>query len=122
MDYAWFAELAAEILDLAAVLAILAGTVVSTGQFAKAVKAGAPFVSAYERFRHALGRAIIVGLEFLIAGDIIRTVVITPTLESVAVLAGIVVVRSFISFSLQMEIEHRWPWQAGKGAAGDGDV
>lgn len=122
MDYAWFAELVAEVLDIAAVLAILAGTVVSTAQLAVRVKAGAPFVGAYERFRHSLGRAIIVGLEFLIAGDIIRTVVITPSLESFAVLAGIVVVRSFISFSLQMEIEHRWSWQPERGAAGDGDV
>ena len=117
MDYAWFAELVAEILDIAAVIAILAGTIVSTAQFAGSMRARAEFVRAYERFRHALGRAIIVGLEFLIAGDIIRTVVITPTLESVAVLAGIVVVPSFISFSLQMEIEHRWPWQAARRTA-----
>lgn len=50
-------------------------------------------------------------LEFLVAADIIRTVAITPTLESVAVLAGIVLIRTFLSFSLELEISGRWPWQ-----------
>ena len=65
----------------------------------------------YRLFRGQLGRAILVGLELLVAADIIRTVAVTPTLESVAVLAGIVVIRTFLSWSLELEISGRWPWQ-----------
>jgi len=61
--------------------------------------------------RHQLGRSILLGLELLVAADIIRTVAVTPTLESVGVLAGIVVIRTFLSFSLELEISGRWPWQ-----------
>jgi uncharacterized membrane protein len=66
--------------------------------------------NAYQSFRQSLGRAILLGLEFLIAGDIIRTVAIEPTMESVAVLAGIVAVRTFLSFTLELELHGRWPW------------
>lgn len=66
---------------------------------------------AYEFFRRRLGRAILLGLEFLVAADIIRTVAVTPTAESVAVLGGIVLIRTFLSFSLQVEITGDWPWR-----------
>ncbi len=68
----------------------------------------------YHRFRSSLGRAILLGLEFLVAADIITTVAIDPTLESVAVLAGVVLVRTFLSFALEVEIDGRWPWRKGK--------
>ncbi len=63
------------------------------------------------RFRQDFGAAIVLGLEFLVAGDIIRTVVVSPTLENVAVLAIIVLIRTVLSMALQVEIEGRWPWQ-----------
>jgi uncharacterized membrane protein len=66
---------------------------------------------AYEFFRRRLGRAILLGLEFLVAADIIRTVAVTPSGESVAVLGGIVLIRTFLSFSLQLEVTGAWPWQ-----------
>jgi uncharacterized membrane protein len=66
---------------------------------------------AYEFFRRRLGRAILLGLEFLVAADIIRTVAVTPSAESVAVLGGIVLIRTFLSFSLQLEVTGAWPWQ-----------
>lgn len=62
-------------------------------------------------FRNNLGRAILLGLEFLVAADIVHTVAIDPTLDSLAVLAGIVLIRTFLSFSLEVEIEGRWPWK-----------
>jgi uncharacterized membrane protein len=65
----------------------------------------------YRRFREMLGRTILLGLELLVAGDIIRTVAATPTLISVAVLSVIVLIRTFLSFSLEVEISGRWPWQ-----------
>lgn len=64
--------------------------------------------------RSSLGRAILLGLELLVAADIINTVAVEPTLDSIAVLAGIVVIRTFLSFSLEAEIEGRWPWQRAK--------
>ena len=74
---------------------------------------------AYEFFRRRLGRAILLGLEFLVAADIIRTVAVTPTGESVAVLGGIVLIRTFLSFSLQLEVTGAWPWQQRSVAAAD---
>lgn len=67
--------------------------------------------AAFEAFRSDLGRSILLGLEFLVAADIINTVAIEPSLDSLAVLAGIVLIRTFLSFSLEAEIEGRWPWQ-----------
>ncbi len=65
----------------------------------------------YRVFRQQLGRSILLGLEFLVAADIIRTVAITPDARSVAVLAGIVLIRTFLSFSLELEVTGYWPWQ-----------
>jgi uncharacterized membrane protein len=65
---------------------------------------------AYQDLRRNLGRVILLGLEILIVGDIVRTVVVEPTLESVAVLGAIVVIRIVLSFSLEVEIDGRWPW------------
>ena len=62
-------------------------------------------------FRRTLGRSILTGLELLVAADIIRTVAVEPTLQSVLVLGLIVLIRTFLSISLQVEIEGKWPWQ-----------
>jgi uncharacterized membrane protein len=70
------------------------------------------FTSAYRSLRTELGRAILLGLELLVAADIIGTVVVEPTFRGIGVLAGIVVIRTFLSFSLEVEINGRWPWQA----------
>jgi uncharacterized membrane protein len=70
----------------------------------------------YQPYRQQLGRSILLGLEFLVAADIIRTVAITPTFTSVGVLAGIVLIRTFLSFALELEITGRWPWDKRDGA------
>ncbi|MBH0200142.1 MAG: DUF1622 domain-containing protein [Nitrospira sp.] len=70
-----------------------------------------PKLDAYREFRSEVGRSIILGLEFLIAGEIIRTVTVTQTLESVGVLVVIVLIRSLLTLTLDLEIEGRWPWQ-----------
>jgi uncharacterized membrane protein len=67
--------------------------------------------AVYLRFRQQLGQAILLGLELLVAGDIVRTVAASPSLTSVAILAAIVVIRIFLSVSLQVETTGRWPWQ-----------
>ena len=62
-------------------------------------------------FRKALGRSILIGLELLVAADIIRTVAVAPSVENVLVLGGIVLIRTFLSMSLEVEIEGKWPWR-----------
>jgi uncharacterized membrane protein len=69
----------------------------------------------YRDYRRGIGKAILLGLELLVAADIIRTVAVSPTIESVAVLGLIVLVRTFLSFSLEVELYGRWPWQRGGG-------
>lgn len=68
----------------------------------------------YKRLRHELGKAILLGLEVLVAADIIATVVTEPTMEKVLILGLIVLIRTFLSISLQVEIEGKFPWQASK--------
>ncbi|MEO6821187.1 MAG: DUF1622 domain-containing protein [Candidatus Nanopelagicales bacterium] len=98
-----------QVVDAAGVAAIVVGAGVA------ALVAVARFrrheSDVYVEFRQRLGRSILLGLELLVAADIIRTVAITPTLSSVAVLAGIVLIRTFLSFSLELEMTGRWPWQ-----------
>ena len=65
----------------------------------------------YSLYRQDVGRVILLGLEFLIAGDIIRTVVVAPTMQNVLVLGLIVLIRTFLSLSLQLEIEGKLPWR-----------
>ncbi|MGK2939902.1 MAG: DUF1622 domain-containing protein [Solirubrobacteraceae bacterium] len=65
----------------------------------------------YDELRRNLGRAILLGLEVLIVADIVRTIIVDPTLESVAVLGGIVIIRILLSFSLEVEMDGVWPWR-----------
>ncbi|MGW7682240.1 DUF1622 domain-containing protein [Kribbella sp. NPDC054772] len=66
---------------------------------------------SYQQVRVNLGRVILLGLEILIVGDIIRTVIVATTLENVVVLGLIVVIRTVLSFALEVEISGAWPWQ-----------
>jgi uncharacterized membrane protein len=67
---------------------------------------------AYENYKHDLGKTLLLGLEFLVAGDVVRTVALEPTLNNVGVLGILVLIRTFLSWSLVVEIEGRWPWQS----------
>jgi uncharacterized membrane protein len=66
---------------------------------------------SYDELRRNLGRCVLLGLEVLIVADIVRTIIVEPTFESVAVLGAIVVVRILLSFSLEVEIDGMWPWR-----------
>lgn len=77
----------------------------------RVIRPAQPPIDAYRELRRNVGRSILLGLELLVAGDIIRTVAISPTFTSVGVLAVIVVVRTFLSFTLEVELTTRWPWQ-----------
>lgn len=94
-------------IDAAGVAVIVLGAAYATAVFLKRPREP----GAYLLYRQTLGRAILLGLEFLVAGDIIRTVAVSPTLSNVVVLAAIVLIRTFLSTSLQLEIEGQWPWQ-----------
>lgn len=109
-DFRDYMELVGTAVDAAGVAIIVIGALFATGRF---VLTRPPW--AYRRYRQALGRAILLGLEFLVAGDIIRTVVVAPTLSNVVVLGLIVLIRTFLSMALQLELEGRWPWQARTG-------
>jgi len=109
----WFGALmgvVGTVIDGAGVLAVVAGAALATARFARGVRGDAQ--SPYALYRRGLGRSILLGLEFLVVGDIIRTVVVAPTLENVQVLGIIVLIRTFLSISLQVELEGRWPWQS----------
>ena len=96
-------------IDAAGVVVIVAGAAI--GFVASAVRLSRSESDVYRRFRKQLSRAILLGLELLVAGDIVRTVAASPSLTGVAVLAAIVLIRTFLSFSLEVETTGRWPWQ-----------
>lgn len=95
-------------IDGVGVLAIVMGLMFATVRYATV---GQKEAGGYRRFRQDLGRGILLGLEFLVAADIIRTVAVVPTLQGVLVLGLIVLIRTFLSMALQVELEGRWPWQ-----------
>ena len=105
----WF-DIAGYVVEAAGVLTILVGSLLATWWFLTR-QASTPKLEAYRGGRSDVGRSILLGLEFLIAGDIIRTVTVTQTLESVSVLAVIVLIRLFLTVTLELEIPGRWLWQ-----------
>src|SRR5262245_1887975 len=102
-------ELAGSAIEIAGVALILGGLVIASTRYVRSPIIGG--LSRYQRYRQDLGRAILLGLEVLVAADIVRTVAFTPTMSSVSVLAMIVAIRTFLSWSLALELEGRWPWQ-----------
>jgi uncharacterized membrane protein len=102
-------EIVGTSVDGVGVFIVAGGVLVATARLAarRAHETG----NYYSLYRQDVGRAILLGLEFLIAGDIIRTVVVAPTLQNVVVLGMIVLIRTFLSLSLQLEIEGKLPWQ-----------
>src|SRR4051794_32260585 len=76
--------------------------------------------AAFRLYRANLGRGILLGLELLVAADIIGTVAVTPSIQNVAILGLIVLIRTFLSFSLKVEIEGHWPWQRATGVQSNG--
>jgi uncharacterized membrane protein len=109
MTFVGAVELVARCLEGAGVAVIVIGALVATVVALVGLVRRNP---TYSRFREQLGRSILIGLELLVAGDICRTVAVTPTLANVAILGIIVLVRTFLSFSLELEITGRWPWQS----------
>jgi len=109
MGFEEWIELAGKIVDAAGVVVIVGGMLAATLYLLARARAGHDV--GYRDYRQGVGRAILLGLEILVAADIIRSVAVRPTFTSVGVLALIVVIRTILSFSLEVELEGRWPWQ-----------
>jgi uncharacterized membrane protein len=110
-------ELTASMFEAGGTFTMAVGAIVALGLAIGGRAAGGPTV--LRNFRNRLGRAIVLGLELLVAADILRSISTEPTLNQVVVLAIVVLIRTFLSFSLEVELEGRWPWQ---GPRGGGDA
>ena len=102
-------EMGALSIESLAVAVILIATAHGTTSYVLHMRRKVP--DAYEQYKVRLGKALLLGLELLVAADIIRTVALEPTLANVEILAVLVVVRTFLSWSLVVEIEGHWPWK-----------
>ena len=101
----------ARFVELAGVVVLLIGAALAAIVFIRRLGGAVAFETAYTGLRRDLGRAILLGLELLVIADIIGTVAIEPSLANLAVLAVIVLIRTFLSFALELEVSGRWPWQ-----------
>jgi uncharacterized membrane protein len=111
MDYEHFVVAATRVVEFTGVAVLLLGALIAALAFAKRLMRHIPLQEAYHALRADLGRAILLGLEFLVIADIIGTVAIEPTLQNLSVLAVIVAIRTMLSFALELEVSGRWPWQ-----------
>jgi len=104
-----YIEYAAKFIEITGVAVILLGTSVALFKYILAKQGDG--IRSYKLLRQELGKAILLGLEILVAADIIATVVTKPTLDEVISLGIIVLIRTFLSLSIELEIEGRFPWQ-----------
>jgi uncharacterized membrane protein len=111
MDSKHIAELIGSAFELAGVAVLVIGTILSFAWYIITLIRFRGGPVAYRRLRLYLGRSIVLGLELLVAADIINSVAINPTFLSVGVLGLIVLVRTFLSWALEVEINGEWPWQ-----------
>jgi uncharacterized membrane protein len=109
-DVIEWAALAIEILGATVIVAGVVRVTVAPGTFRQLFRSDD--LGAYETYKHQLGKSLLSGLEFLVAADVVRTIALDPTLENVAILGLLVLIRTFLSWSLTVEIDGRWPWQA----------
>lgn len=98
------------VIDVFGVAVILLGIILATGRYLLKRPA-----NAYQCYRMGLGQSLLLGLEILVAADIVKTIAVTPTLVSIAVLGLLVIIRTFLSWTLTLEVEGRWPWQKETG-------
>jgi uncharacterized membrane protein len=111
MEHEQLIVTAARIVEISGVAVLLFGALLAAMAFAWRVAHRINFHDAYHGLRADLGRAILLGLELLVIADIIGTVAIKPTFQNLGVLAAIVAIRTLLSFTLELEVSGRWPWQ-----------
>jgi len=111
MEWQKWVEHVGEVIDVVGVAVMVIGLLVAVTAYLRAALRRTDSMRNYRDLRQGTGRAILLGLEFLVAGDIIRTVATDPTFTEIGILAAIVLIRSFLSFTLELEVTGRWPWQ-----------
>jgi len=119
MNFKQVADLVGTAFELAGMAALVIGAALAFVIYIITLSRRRNASEAYRGLRRNLGKAIMVGLELLIAADIVRSVAIDPTFETVGVLGLIVGVRTFLSWSLEVEVNGRWPWQSSRSPNGD---
>ncbi|MCC6315292.1 MAG: DUF1622 domain-containing protein [Thermomicrobiales bacterium] len=122
MEFIPIVEFAGRVMEAVGVTIIVVGALLALANFLRSLTRQGGAAAAYRTVRTGVAQAILLGLEFLVAGDIIRTVAVEPTFANVGVLAIIVLIRTFLSLDLTMEIEGRWPWQASGQTGADTDA
>lgn len=108
------ADGAAKGIEIVGIGVIVIGTLLGSALFLREWARGRVFLEVYQEYRERLGQAILLGLEFLVAADIIGTVAVDPTFRNIGILGAIVTIRTFLSFALEVEIRGRWPWERDK--------
>ena len=106
-------------IEVLGVLIITFGTLVCLLQYVLGKKRPTASKTRFVALRHDLGKIILLGLEILVAADIIATVITEATMDRVLVLGMVVLIRTFLSFSLELEIEGKWPWQRSRTGEAD---
>ena len=106
----WIEVLAVIVIAVAVVVSMLGGLI---------VRFRSDGAAAFKTFKRYIARGLLIGLDLLIATDIIKTVTVELTLENVVILGLLVLIRTFLSWSLELEVDGRWPWQPRLGAADD---
>jgi uncharacterized membrane protein len=110
MSYDHFISDVVRVIETVGAAIMIFGGFVALADYALSVVHVVDRPQPYRQLRQRLGRSILLGLEVLIIGDIVRTIIVSPTVESVSVLGMIVVIRIVLSFSLEVEIDGTWPW------------
>jgi uncharacterized membrane protein len=118
VDFESFARVAVQVVEGVGVAILVGGVLVVLAVGAVRAVRRSELEPVYREARVILGRVLLLGIEVLVAGDIIRTVAIELTLTGVAELGGIVLIRTFLSWSIELETEGRWPWQHADAAGG----
>jgi len=111
MEFASIMHVITRLIEAVGVAVIVIGIAIAGGRYLTAPRS----LSSYGNLKADMGRAILLGLELMVAGDIINTVAVEPSLNSVLVLGVIVLIRTFLSLSLEVEISGHWPWQGKRG-------
>jgi uncharacterized membrane protein len=108
--HAWI-DTAAVAMEVFAIFVIVAGIVIGAARFISVLLRRGEAQPAYHKFKAFMGRTLLLGLEILVAADVVRTVALDPTMDNIVILGILVLIRTFLSWSLVVEIEGRWPWQ-----------
>ncbi len=108
-EFTVYIEYTAKLIEAAGVITIVIGTLIALGKYIFSLQPEGK--RSYKLLRQELGKGILLGLEILVAADIIATVVTEPTMDKVLTLGVIVIIRTFLSLSIELEIEGRFPWQ-----------